>query len=440
MDENLDSEIDGDVEGDDEGQLDIQTDQRQAIMKANDTSLFQYHRWKTQGRVNLNPDWQRDYVWTGKRPSMLIESLLLNIPIPVIFLAKTPDECYEVIDGVQRLTTVFNFFENKFKLKELEVFKEFEGKSFSELDKGTQSALEDSVIKCFILSENTPQDLKFLTFERINTGGIKLNEMEVRNCIYRGTLNEKIKELAKNQNFVDSINMKNLSKRMLDRNLVLRFLAFHELNYTNATSGLKSFLNRFFENYQNAKPEVLSGFEKNFKNAMRNAVTVFGTHAYRLRRGDSGGGGEWASRPNATIFQVIATSLARYDTAQVANKADAIFEEYLDILQDQKWIDSVSKSTGDASNIRYSFETWNNRLSVLMSEAAPRDKNRAFSKALKVEIFNQDPTCSLCGNEIKTVNDAALDHIDQYWRGGKTIPSNARLTHRSCNQHRSKFD
>lgn len=364
----------------------------------------------------------------------------MQIPIPVVFLSRTKDSTLEVIDGVQRLTTVFNFFENKFRLKDLEVFKELNGMRFSDLDRDLQSRLEDAVITCFELSENTPQDLRFSTFERINTGGMSLNEMEIRNCIYRGTMNEKIRDLAKNEDFRNSLNIRNLSDRMLDRNLVLRFLAFDVYKYDRVTSGIKSFLNRFFESHRNPSIETLNDFEKRFKRAMRNSFTVFGHSAFRLRKVDPKGGGEWASKPNASIFQVVSTSLASYETARVAKNSDAILEEYLDLMQDQLWVDAVTKSTGDTKNIKYAFDTWTARLDALMKGTEGLDPQRIFTNNLKRELYEADSTCRICGNEIKTLNDSMVDHVDQYWRGGKTIPSNGRLVHRACNLSRSKND
>ncbi|PDQ18741.1 hypothetical protein CN311_23160 [Mesorhizobium sanjuanii] len=435
----VDDETD-DAEGLDEGQLQIPEKQRRASMEARDFPLIHYHRLYQQGRLNLNPDWQRDYVWKGKRPSFLIESLLMQIPIPVIFLSRTKDEKYEVIDGVQRLTTIFNFFEGKFRLKELEVFSELNGKKFGELDQKFQSQLEDAVITSFQLSENTSQDLRFSTFERINTGGMSLNEMEIRNCIYRGKLNTKLRELAANPDFHKAINMKNLSDRMLDRNLVLRFLAFDQIKYSQATAGIKAFLNRFFENYRNPSDEMLADFEKRFKRAMRNSFTVFGSNAFRIRKIDRKGGGEWAPKPNASIFQVIATSLASFDSAQIAQNADAIHEEYLDLLQDQLWLDAVTKSTGDAKKIKYAFDAWTNRLDALMASTSGLDPKRAFTLSFKKELYDTDSMCRICGNEIKSINDAMVDHVDQYWKGGATVPSNARLVHRACNLARPKAD
>lgn len=428
------------IASEDEGELLVTEGSKKVVMEPKDITIFQYKRWFDNARLNLNPDWQRAYVWRGKRPSMLIKSLLMQIPIPVIFLAKTDAETYEVIDGVQRLTTAFNFVDNKFASTNMTVFRDYNGKKFKELPEQARSQIEDAAITAFILSEKTDQNMLFTIFERINTGGVSLNEMEIRNCIYRGKLNERIRQLTKNKDFIEALNMKNLSDRMLDRSLILRFLAFYEQGPDKASSGLKAFLNRFFDAHRNASERLLDEYEDRFKKAMRSAVSVFGSHAFRLRRYDTKGGGDWTPRPNASIFQVVATSLARYEHHDIVRNADAIHEAYLDLLTDNKWIDCVSKATGDFQNIRYAFESWNSRLEAVMSSSKGLDNLRLFSKSFKEELFEQNKDCAICGQRISSINDAAVDHIERSWLGGRTLPVNARLTHRTCNMKRPKLE
>jgi len=197
----LDGDADGDAgEGDhqsaeaerfdgfDEGESIIEATTKRVVMQPKDITIFQYKHWYDQGRLKLDPDWQRSYVWSGKRPSQFIESLLMSLPIPVLFLAQTPQEDYEVIDGVQRLTTCFRFLDNQFKLSGLNVYTNLNGLTFKELPREHQQQIQDSVITCFQLAASVSQDMLFTIFERINSGGMRLNEMEIRNCIYRGTL------------------------------------------------------------------------------------------------------------------------------------------------------------------------------------------------------------------------------------------------------------
>jgi hypothetical protein len=424
-------------DGIDEGDSEVEASEGVAIEKA-DRSLAELHRWYRSGRLIIDPEWQRSYVWDNKRASKLVESFLMDIPIPVVYLAKTDQGKYEVIDGVQRLTSVFNFFENNLTLSGMEFFRDLNKKRFKELEQLRQSKLEDSTIRTFELSPRTSKNLLFIIFERLNTGGIALNEMEIRNCIYRGPLNDLIKELAHYPAFIECVDQSNISKRMYDRNLVLRFLAFFEKTHRKAQSGLKDFLNGFLEDYYKAPAEKkLAEWRSRFEAAMRASRTVFGQNAFRLRTTDSKGNGQWTRNVNAAIFQCVAVSFADHDLSKLTRCSDAILEEYLDLVtSDAQWVDFVSKSTGDFHRINYVFDTWNSRLGALLESVEGLDSDRIFSVRLKKDTFAQDKTCQLCGQEIKLLQDSALDHDTHYWRGGKTVPSNARLVHRTCNLKR----
>jgi len=425
------------IEGSDEGDAPVKLPKEGVIIEKNDRSLSEFRRWYGDGRLKIDPEWQRSYVWDTKRASKLIESFLVDIPVPVIYLAKNEDGNYEVIDGVQRLTSIFRYFDGGFSLIGLEMLKDLEKKKFADLPKDKQNKLHDATLRTFELSAQTSKDLLFIIFERLNRGGVTLTEMEIRNCIYRGMLNTLIKKLATYSEFTQVVNQKEMAKRMQDRTLILRFLAFYEKGHLKAQNGLKEFLNDFFEVHRNPPTSKLDDFEKKFKNAMRASLTVFGNTAFRLRRVDRNGGGEWGTKVNASVFQIVATSFTNYDLAQITQRSDAIFEEYLDMLSsDSTWVDYVSRATGDASKIRYTFQTWNNRLEEVMKGSIPKDAQRIFNKNLKQELFQQDATCTVCGQEIKSMLDAAVDHIEHYWRGGQTIPSNARLAHRLCNNKR----
>ena len=425
-------------EGDGEGDLKIEGDTPPMNLQKNDRSLAELHRWKTKGRLIVDPEWQRQYVWDRKRASRLIESFLIQLPVPVIYLGINESGRYEVIDGLQRLTSVFDFFENQYKLTGLEVRANLNGLTFNSLDADTQAKLEETTVRTFELAQTVGKDLMFVIFERLNTGGMALNDMEIRNCLYRGKLNDLIKELAKNDDFVKCLNQKGLEKRMADRTLILRFLAFYQMTYGKAKKGLKSFFNEFFTTYRDLPAEKEKEYRQAFKNSIKACLTVFGDKGFRLRRNSAHGGGEWTPRVNASIFQVIATSFTEYNLGALTRKADAIFEGYLDLIAtDPRWEDSVTLSTGDFPKIEYAFSKWGERLRDIMNGAVPNDPTRLFSRALKEELFKQSSTCHLCGQKITLINDSALDHDVRYWQGGQTIPSNARLVHRGCNLRRS---
>jgi hypothetical protein len=233
-------------------------------------------------------------------------------------------------------------------------------------------------------------------------------------------------------------NQKGLEKRMKDRTLVLRFLAFYQLTYTKAKKGLKQFFNEFIETYRNPTDPKLKEFAQAFRKAMRASYTIFGDKAFRLRR-ETKSGGEWTPNLNASVFQVLTVSFAEHDVGALTRTADSIFEAYVDLIAtDEIWTDCVQRTTGEPSRIEYAFTTWNVRLRSIMKAAEDNDAARCFSRSLKEEIYAQDNICHMCGQKIVLVNDAAPDHVEQYWRGGRTVPENARLVHRTCNMKRSR--
>lgn len=425
-----------DLEGGDEGDLNADFSGKVLLEKA-DRSLSELHRWHNSGRIVLDPEWQRNYVWDRGRASKLIESFLLDIPVPVIYLAKTDDGKYEVIDGLQRLTAVFEFLGNHYKLQRLDMCSDLIGKTFKELPDRYQRKLEDAVLRSFELSTGQ-SDMHFIVFERLNTGGVKLNDMEIRNCLYRGPLNSLIKELASHTEFRRCLNQRGVEKRMQDRALALRFLAFYERTHHKCQHGLKRFLNEFLETYKTASAEKIEEYRKAFDKCMKACVTVFGDMGFRLKnemtKPGSPSAGEWATRPNAAIFQVVATSFANHDLGQITRAADAIYEEYLDlILTDEQWVDRVRRATGEATRLKSTFDTWQRRLEKVLMPVAPNDRKRVFTRQLKREMFESSPTCALCNQRIALIDDAVLDHDKQYWLGGRTVPENAQLVHRLCN-------
>jgi len=286
-----------------------------------------------------------------------------------------------------------------YKLQRLDLLDTYRGKTFSTLPKDVQNKLEDSILRSFELSDSSG-DIHFIVFERLNTGGVKLNDMEIRNCLYRGTLNSLIKELARDTNFITAVNQRKFERRMQDRALVLRFLAFYERTHLKCTLGLKRVLNEFLSTYQNCPDDKAREYQKVFEKCMKASLTVFGDTAFRLKSDIAKPGkfssGEWSTRPNAAIFQVVSTSFHRYDLGQITQKADCIYEGYVDLINsDTMWVDRVRRATGESTRLKYTFDTWLERLDEIMRTSQPQDARRAFSRQLKKEMFEANPTCKI---------------------------------------------
>ena len=202
------------------------------------------------GYMNLRPFYQRRSRWDKQKQSRLIESFIVNIPIPPIILYEQDYNSYEVIDGQQRITAIKDFYENKLKLTGLESWPELNGLTYQKLDPIIQAGIDRrSISTITIVTESTTNEeeamlLKQLAFERINTGGVDLSRQEARHCLYNGKFDELLLELSRNPIFAEAwgiptqndsfdneLAKNNLYKKMEDAELVLRFFALRNMEY-----------------------------------------------------------------------------------------------------------------------------------------------------------------------------------------------------------------
>ena len=401
-----------------------------------------YSKYK-HGRLIIQPSYQRKFVWDHKKASLLIESILLNIPIPIVYLAATSDNKINVIDGQQRLTSIFGFIDGRlpdgkeFKLTGLKVFTELENKKFVELDESLQSKIQDYTFRTITFSADSDPDLQYEIFSRLNTGSVALNPQELRNCVNKGKFNDLIKELAADKEFLSLLGLSEPHKRMTDVELVLRFVAFYEKSYLNYKSPIKKFLNDTMRDNSTLSAEKEAMIRKAFKNAVTNLTSLLGDNSFR-RFKLNGKEGEWEkNRLNKALYDILMDSMARHDTNVIMRHLDAIKEAYIELMvSNQDFIESIMIRTSDKTMVNKRFKIWNNVLDEIIHD--DKADTRCFSKAFKQKLFDASPTCAICGQSIASIDDSAVDHIEQYWMGGKTIPENARLTHRYCNWSRSR--
>lgn len=175
---------------------------QQVYIDRKDFSISQLAEMLREGDIKIDLDYQRDYIYDNKRVSSLVESIFMGIPIPVIYLSEEEDYTYEVIDGQQRILSFVKYFNNDFslKLEEQSTLHELNGKKFKDLDKEVQNKYKKCSLTAIIILKDS-KELKYDIFERLNQGSVQLKAQEIRNCIYRGSLNNMIKKLVEdNQN------------------------------------------------------------------------------------------------------------------------------------------------------------------------------------------------------------------------------------------------
>jgi hypothetical protein len=420
--------------------LNLPHEKRRVYSDKNDRSIFELYRRYQRGDLNLDPEFQRNYVWDDKRASLLVESVLLEIPIPVIYLAEEIDGKFTIIDGQQRLRSFFRFINNEFKLRKLRVLSDFEGKLFKTLDKDNQIKVEDATLRTIEIRKETNPDVKFEIFERLNVGSVKLNDQELRNCIYRGKYNNLIKELSENRDFLLLLGLDEAQKRMQQREIVLHFLAFYNQTVFKYRQPMKQFLNNEMDTNKGISDEKLNLLRQKFKDSISLTKTIFGKMAFRrfVPGNKDKPDGKWEKRVNMGLFEVIMCGFSKYRKNQIVPLSDVIREELIHLMGfHEEFTNSISGTgTTNTDKVMSRFKIWDAALQEIVG--LPKTENRLFSQEFKKKLFDQNPTCTLCGNAIMLLEDATIDHIDQYWRGGKTIEANARLTHAYCNLSRGR--
>lgn len=195
-------------------------------------SVFQLkRRWeKKPSMLDLAPAFQRELVWSKRKKSELIESILMGIPLPAFYVREQDNGVYVVVDGKQRLTTLFDYIDDNFRLEGLKILKEMNGKTFKDLTPLQQNKLEDYSLQLNVIKAPTSDRVIFDLFDRVNRGGVTLNNQEMRNALYQGCATRLINELATNEAFKLATEGAASPKHMKDKYLVLRFVAFYLLN------------------------------------------------------------------------------------------------------------------------------------------------------------------------------------------------------------------
>jgi hypothetical protein len=277
----------------------------------------------------LNPDFQRRHRWDPHKQSRLIESFIMNVPIPPVFLYEESYSQYEVMDGLQRMTAIYEFYKDRYPLQGLEEWKELNGLTYSQLPDQVRKGIDRRYLSSIILLQETAktpeeaQRLKQLVFERINSGGVKLEPQEARNAIYDGPLNRLCIRLARNPylcrtwgipeptaeeittpgTYSQELLGNETFRRMDDVELVLRFFAYRQRLSHDHTS-LKDYLDAFLREGNRFSTTLLAQYEDLFVTTIELVYQTLGPRAFWLYR-ERNGSWNWYSRPTRVLFDPI---------------------------------------------------------------------------------------------------------------------------------------
>lgn len=331
-------------------------------------TIYELYRRYSKKEIDMSPFYQRKPMWVKTRQSKLIESILLDIPIQVIYLAELEPEVnnnffYEVVDGQQRLSAFFEFLDNRYKLEKLSILTNLNGKFFKDLDSKLQRAIEDYLLTVYIIKKESEKEAKFDIFERINIGSTNLNAQEIRNCVYaRGQSSECLNllaELAQNEDFALLVNKKMLEKRMKDEELVLRFLSFYLKGFNVYTGSMTNFLNDTLDKYIIYK-DKLTDIKQVFTKTMKYIVEFFGKNAFIIN--------ERSTKINFALFDVLSYYISSYTDEFIFRNKELIRLTYKNLLNNTSYRLALTANSSTKNNTYTRFNLWEQTLSNIIGD------------------------------------------------------------------------
>ena len=317
------------------------------------------------GKYLLRPDFQRRRRWDRSKQSRLIESFIMNIPIPPIFLYEYEFSKYEGMDGLQRLTAIKEFYDDKFPLEGLEYWKELNGKKYSELPQEIKSGIDRRYLSSLILLKETASsktkadEMKQLVFERINSGGVKLEYQESRNALHSGNFNDLVITLSRNEYFckifdipiseeeTEELANNTMYKTMADVEMVVRFFAMRYLDEYEGIS-LKVFFDKFTDSANKLPQSVLDDYQHVFEQTIKLVYDIYGEQAFCLYKQVSGKQQWYLTRnPKKTIYDPVMTVLSqKLDYADTFNNnKDKVMAATIELMKNQPELFNGRKGT-----------------------------------------------------------------------------------------------
>ena len=302
------------------------------------------------GDIDLNPDYQRNYVWAAddeqqNKCSRLIESLLLNIPIPVIYFAEQAETLkYEVIDGQQRLYTFQRFLKDDFALKNLQLRDDVNDKKYSELSQRDRDEIRKRSIIAILILNESDEEVKYEVFERLNLGSIQLTPQEIRNNTLRGEFNDLLKELASEKLFKKMLNLrlKSDDKNMAHEELVLRFFAYHDSEYKRVKN-LSYFLTDYMKKNQNPSKDAINNFRSLFLGTIELVDKYLGDKAFS-NFGEKKG--KWASLSNRSLYDAEMLAFSDFIGKEITISPDGFVKNLEKLMVDPVFKKGLQSHTG----------------------------------------------------------------------------------------------
>ena len=326
-------------------------------------SIFELKRKYDKDRICIDPDFQRNLVWTNKQKSELIESVIMQIPLPLIYLAENEDGKLVVVDGRQRLTTFFQFLDNEFRLKDLKILPQINGMNFNELEESHLysryvTIIEDTQLVVQIIKYPTKDRVRFDIFDRVNRGGTPLNKQEMRNALYQGNATKLLDELSKMKSFKDATGGAISPKHMKDKYVILRALRFYLLWRGNILdknkkrmeyrSDMEELLGAGMNLFNKMDLNSIFLLKQLFDRTMTRAYQCLGKDGFRIPSNGK------IRRPiSMTLFETLFYYFTCFDKTSVSNLE--MKKGVVELLQDEEYLRSLQHSVDSSVNVKKRF-------------------------------------------------------------------------------------
>jgi hypothetical protein len=310
--------------------------------------------------IDMNTDFQRHAdLWDSGKMSRLIESILIRFPLPAFYFDASDDDRWLIVDGLQRLSAIRKFaIEKSLSLTGLDFLKkDLHGKTYDELPRQFVRRISECPITLFKIGPGTPPNVKYSVFKRINTGGLVLNNPEIRNAMARPQERAYLRRLAENECLVKT--MGDQSKRMMDQELVMRFIAFYRLDpQKSGYKNIAEFLDSAMEMLKAAPQKELDNIEKAFGRALKACFDIFGERAFEKRGKEAPKNGHL--RKNTSLFEAWTVEVAKQDDetiARLVERRETVIEKNQDLIDgDTSFYNSISLATQKRDYIRIRHE------------------------------------------------------------------------------------
>jgi len=317
-------------------------------------SVYAWLRKLKKKQLIIDPDFQRNLVWKKEQRSRFIESILLNLPLPPLYVNQNREGEFIMVDGLQRTSTLADFLkEDGFALSDLDVLVHLNGYRFEELSSKLRTRIEDKNLLVYIIKPTVRLPMVYEIFKRINTGGTQLNRQEIRNCLFSGQATRLLKELSEEAYFRRAIDNGISPKRMKDREAILRYLAFKILgyqSYLDLKTDMDEFLNEALRKINKMNETEIGLLKQDFKRVMKLTYDFFGPKNFRLPTKQSRG------RINIALLEAVGYFFAIKSDEFLQKNKQLILQNYKKLLNSDSFIEAVSSSTNAPKRVKARFE------------------------------------------------------------------------------------